>query len=133
MIQNLDGLLRAAAGISTHRALVVFPANEETFAAVREAHERLGLQFILVGDRSIIEPALSSRAGIEVLDRAGAAESLAASVELLGKSDADILMNGSLDTGALIKTALQPESGLRTGKLLSTSSCSSTTHAAKTS
>ena len=119
MIRNLDELLRAATGVKARRALVVSPANHETLAAIREARERLGLQFVLVGDRKIIEPALPHDAGTEIVDRPNVEDSLAASVELLGRGEAGILMKGSIDTATLIKAALRPESGLRTGRLLS--------------
>jgi phosphate butyryltransferase len=119
MIRNLDELLRAATGVKSRRALVVFPANHETLSAIREARERLGLQFVLVGDRRIIEPALPHDAGIEIVDRPNLEDSLAASVELLGRGEAGILMKGSMDTATLIKAALRPECGLRTGRLLS--------------
>ena len=119
MICNLDALLRAAAVVKTRRALVVYPANDETFAAIRDAREKLGLQFLLVGDRKRIEPALPDRAGTEIVDRPGVEDSLAAAVELLGEGAADILMKGSMDTASLIKAALRPESRLRTGRLLS--------------
>ena len=119
MIRNLDALLQAAAGVETRRALVVYPANDETFAAIREARANLHLQFLLVGDGKTIEAALPDRAGTEIVDRPGVEDALAASVELLGKGNADILMKGSLDTATLIKAALRPESSLRTGRLLS--------------
>src|SRR5215470_999693 len=119
MIRNLDELLQAAAGLETRRALVVFPANDETFAAIRDARQKLGLQFILVGDRKIIEIALPDPTAIEIVDRPNVEESLAASTDLLGRSEADVLMKGSVDTASLIKTALRPESRLRTGRLLS--------------
>jgi len=119
MICNLDALLRAAARVTARRALVVYPANDETFAAIRDAREKLGLQFLLVGDRKRIEPALPDHAGMKIIDRPGVEDSLAATVELLGEGAADILMKGSMDTASLIKAALRPESRLRTGRLLS--------------
>jgi len=119
MIHNLDELLSAAANVGARRALVVSPANAETFDAIREARERLGLQFILVGDRKIIEAAFPPHAGTEIVDRSGIEDCLSAAVELLGSGEAGILMKGSLDTTTLIKAALRPESGLRAGRLLS--------------
>jgi len=119
MIKNLDELFRAASGIKARRALVVFPANHETLAAIREARERLGLEFVLVGDRRIIEPALPHDPGTEIVDRPNVEDSLAASVELLGSGEAGILMKGSVDTATLIKAALRPECGLLAGRLLS--------------
>ena len=119
MIDNLDELLAAAAKVGTRRALVVSPANAETFEAIREGREKLGLQFILVGDRKTIAAALPDRAGTEIVDCPDVEGCLATSVELLGRGEAHILMKGSVDTATLIKTALRPESGLRTGRLLS--------------
>ena len=119
MIKNLDELLRAAAGAKTRRALVVSPANDETFAAIREAREKLGLQFVLVGDGKIIERALPDRTGMEIVHRPAVPDCLAASAERLASGEAGILMKGSIDTATLIKAALRPEAGLRTGRLLS--------------
>lgn len=119
MIHNLDELLDAAAHRRVRRPLVVSPANAETFQAIREARERLGLEFILVGERGVIEAALPDRTGIEVVDRPALDDCLAASVELLARGEAGILMKGSVDTATLIKAALRPEAGLRTGRLLS--------------
>jgi len=119
MINNLDELLRAAVGLNVRRALIVFPANAETFNAVREAREHLGLQFILVGDRKIIETAVPVGADVEIVDRPDVDRCIDTSVEVLGRGEAGILMKGSVDTATLIKAALRPESGLRTGRLLS--------------
>lgn len=119
MIHNFDELVGAAAGIGARRALVVNPANQETFDAIRDARGKLGLEFLLVGDRQVMEAGLPSRTGIELVDRPGAAAALDRSMELLAKGEAGILMKGGVDTAALMKAALKPESGLRTGRILS--------------
>jgi phosphate butyryltransferase len=119
MIENFDQLLQAARQLGTRRALVAAPANHETFQAIRDARERLGLEFLLTGNRQAIEAALPDRAGIEIIDRPEIAGCLDTSMELLGRGEAGILMKGSVDTATLIKAALRPESGLRTGSLLS--------------
>jgi len=113
MIQNFDQLLQAATQLGTRRALVVAPANHETFQAIRDARERLGLEFLLTGNRQAIEAALPDRAGIEVVDRSDLSECLDTSMQLLARGEAGILMKGSVDTATLIKAALRPESGLR--------------------
>ncbi|MBZ5726384.1 MAG: phosphate butyryltransferase [Acidobacteriia bacterium] len=118
MIHNFEELLEAAARIPV-RALVAWPANEETFAAIREARRRLGLRFLLAGDRRIIEEALPADAGTEIAGYANVESALAGAVELLSKGEAGMLMKGTVDTATLIKAALRPESGLRTGRLLS--------------
>ena len=119
MIHNFEELLAAAAKTRRRRALVVAPANRETFDAIREARDRLALDFVLVGDGKTMEHELPDRRGIEIVDRPTTEECLAASMELLARGDADILMKGGVDTATLIKAVLKPESGLRTGRLLS--------------
>ena len=119
MIHTFDELLHAAARTGTQRALVVSPANHDTFEAIRDARRRLGLEFILTGDRHVIETALPERDGIEIVDRPEIADSLTAAMDLLARGEAGILMKGSVDTATLLKAALKPESGLRTGRLLS--------------
>ena len=119
MICTLDELVPAAAQAGPRRALVVYPTNSESFDAIREARARLGLNFVLAGDRKVIEDALPRDDGIRILDHRDIPGAIDASVELLGRGEADILMKGSVDTATIMKAALRPESGLRTGRLLS--------------
>ncbi len=121
MIRNLDELLEAAANLSGPRALVVAPSNDETFLAIRAAREKLGLRFLLVGDPQVIAAALPDDRGIEIVACPDLSACLETSLDLLTKGDAQILLKGSLDTGTLMKAVLRPESGLRTGRLLSDS------------
>src|ERR1017187_3604284 len=97
MIRNFEELLQAAkqtTGVEASRTvLVVGPVNAETAEAIREAREMLRLQFVFA--------------------------ELSAAVEVLASGEAGILMKGGVDTATLIKMALKPESGLRTGRLLS--------------
>jgi phosphate butyryltransferase len=97
MIRNFDELLQAArqtaGGEACRTVLVVGPVNDQTAEAIREAREVLGLQFVFA--------------------------ELSAAVEAMARGEAGILMKGAVDTAALIKMALKPESGLRTGRLLS--------------
>jgi len=119
MIHNFDELLESAAHSGSTRALVVSPTNGETFDAIRNARRRLGLEFLLTGDLQAIKSALPELDGIEIVHRPDIAGSLTAAMELLAQGEAGILMKGSLDTATLLKAALKPESGLRTGRLLS--------------
>ena len=94
MIRNFDELLAAAAAAGKRRALVVAPENSETFEAIAQARHTLGLEFVLTAS----------------VDEA---------MELVAGGGIDILMKGSVDTATLMKSALKPETGLRTGRLLS--------------
>lgn len=119
MIHNFEELLSAAARISVPRALVVFPANEATFEAIREARERLGLEFILAGHRKLIEAALPNFGGGEIVNCTDVDDCVKTSMALMAKHEAGILMKGSVDTTTLMKAVMRPESGLRAGRLLS--------------
>lgn len=119
MINNFEELLAFAAGIPQKRAVVVNPANEETFEAIREARRKLGVKFLLAGDRKVIETAVPPGDGVEILDHPDIQECLRVAMGLLRDGNADILLKGSVDTGTLMKVALQAESGLRTSRLLS--------------
>jgi len=119
MIHNFEELLAAAAQVGRRRVLVTAPANRETFDAIRHARDQFALEFVLVGDGKIIEDALPDRRGLEIVDRPKMEECLTASMELLARGDAGILMKGGVDTATLMKAVLKPESGLRTGRLLS--------------
>lgn len=119
MIESLDQLLQAAGEMRAQRALVVLPANDETFAAIRAGQQKLHLTFLLAGDRQTIERELIDLAGIEVMECRDASEFLDRAPELLGRIDAGILLKGGIDTATLLKAALRPESGLRTGRVLS--------------
>ncbi|HEX6896181.1 MAG TPA: bifunctional enoyl-CoA hydratase/phosphate acetyltransferase [Bryobacteraceae bacterium] len=118
-IRNFDELLEAAAQVRGPRVLVVFPTNEETFRAIRDARAKLGLEFLLVGDGKRIRTALPEFAGAEIVDRPNLADSVDHSMELISKGAAGILMKGSIDTGTLMKTVMRAETGVRTGRLLS--------------
>ena len=55
MLKNFEELLAAARGIRGTRIVVVFPSNEETFAAIRQALDLDLARFILVGDEETQE------------------------------------------------------------------------------
>src|SRR3974390_2817441 len=119
MIQNFEQLLDAAASHTAPRALVVSPANRETFQAIQDARARLGVEFLLTGSRDIIQSNLPDRSGVEIIDSPDVASSVRNSMQALARGEAGILMKGGVDTATLLKAALLPESGLRTGNLLS--------------
>jgi phosphate butyryltransferase len=121
MITNFEALLEAAKQFAGKRVLVVFPNNEETFGAIRDAHGHGLARFILVGSKALMEKALSpdilGKCEIHHADDAVAA--LGKSLELVGAGKADILMKGGIDTSSMMKAVLKEGAGIRTGRLLS--------------
>lgn len=118
-IRNFEELLEGAAQVRGPRVLVVFPANDETFQAIQDARSKLGLEFLLVGDGKRIRTALPEFDGAEIVDRPNLADCLNQSMELIANGAAGILMKGSIDTGTLMKAVMRPETGVRSGRLLS--------------
>lgn len=118
-IRNFGELVDAAAQVRGPRVLVVFPSNDETFQAIRDARAKLGLEFLLVGDGKRIRAALPEFDGAAIVDCPRLANCLDCSMELIANGAADILMKGSIDTGTLMKAVMRPETGVRTGRLLS--------------
>ncbi len=120
MIGNFDALLEAAGRVHGKCVAVIAPGNAETFEAVRTAQRRLDVRFCLVGDRQKIEEGMEGEAGgAEVVHQPDVQEALGAAIALARAGKADVLMKGSIDTSTMMKGVLQPESGLRTGRLLS--------------
>jgi phosphate butyryltransferase len=97
MIRNFDELLDAArrSGWTAggRKVLVVGTVNAETSGAIGDARDSLGLEF-------------------DFAEMSGAQDAMA-------RPDVGIVMKAGVDTATLLKTALKPEAGLRTGRLLS--------------
>lgn len=100
-------------------ALVVWPGNDETFAAIREAGQKLPLRFMIAGDGAAVRAALGNARDFDILDCGDVESALAASVEALSRGQAQILLKGSVDSATLLKAVLRPETRVRTGRLLS--------------
>ncbi|MRR11239.1 hypothetical protein EG835_01840, partial [bacterium] len=121
-IGTLDRMFEAASRLPEKRIAVVAPANAETFEAIRVSAERLPARFILAGDASAIREGIrgsAAEAKCEILDLPGAVAALGASIELLTRGEADILLKGSVDTATMMRAVLDERAGLRTGRLLS--------------
>jgi phosphate butyryltransferase len=121
MITNFEALLAAAKRFSGKKVLVIYPNNEETFGAIRDAHAHGLGKFILVGSREMMEKALPPEVlgTSEVHEAADPMAALAKSLEIVAGGGADILMKGGIDTSSMMKAVLKEGSGIRTGRLLS--------------
>jgi len=119
MINNFDELLDHASTVRGKNVVVIAPANAETFEAIREAQERLGVGFFLVGNQDTIARGMAGAPRVEVIHQPDLRQALETAVELVHKGEADILMKGGIDTATMMKAVLHPEKGLRTGRLLS--------------
>lgn len=121
MITNFDALLSAAKRFPGKRVLVVYPNNEETFGAIRDAHAHGLARFILVGSKPLMAEGLAADvlAKCEIHDAADPVSALGTALGLVAAGKADILMKGGIDTSSMMKAVLKEGAGIRTGRLLS--------------
>ncbi len=123
MIGNFEQLLGTALQLPSKQVIVVYPNNEETFSAIRQAVEKCLARFVLVGDDALITKMIGNGKGvppgIDVVPEPTILGALRRSLQLVREGKGDILLKGGVDTSTMMKAALAEESGIRTGKLLS--------------
>jgi phosphate butyryltransferase len=119
MIENFEQLLNKALHINGKRVIVIFPNNEETFSAIRDALAIHLAQFILIGEETLIRKQFPPSSNVEVINVRNQLEALTTSIELVRGGKGDILMKGGIDTSTMMKALLQESAGIRTGRLLS--------------
>jgi len=122
-IRDFDELLAYAARLPRQRVILIYPNNFETLSAVAQAQKTLRMQFILVGDKHIIEHGLEAQKlrskDTEIVHEPDVQAALRTAIELARDGKGNILMKGSVDTSTMMKEVLQEASGMRTGRLLS--------------
>ncbi len=122
-ITNFRELLQRASTLPKRRVLILYPSNAETFQAIADARKRLPVEFILVGDREVIDHGLQSQKirpkDLRVVHAPDVSMAVTKSMELTRDGQADVLMKGSVDTSTMMRSVLLEENGLRTGRLLS--------------
>jgi phosphate butyryltransferase len=123
MIKNFRELLSHAKTLPAKQVAVIFPANEDTFLAVKQARDEGIASFVLVGDERTISEGLkkvdAGGDGISLKYVQNVEGALQQSVAVAREGHADILMKGSVDTSTMMKAVLDQEAGIRTGRILS--------------
>jgi phosphate butyryltransferase len=122
-ISSLTELVERAAELGPARVAVIEAFDVAVLEALAQA-ERLGIaDGILVGDPAKIAAA-ASEAGYElraenVVKVVDQDEAIAAGIQLVRDHQAELLMKGKVTTANLLRGVLDPQAGLRTGRLLS--------------
>lgn len=123
MIRSLAELVDRAKALGPARIAVVEAHDPDVLECLKEA-EPMGLvQATLVGNPAKIEAA-AREVGYPVraesfLPTAGEDASIRQSIDRVREGKADLLMKGKVTTANLIRSVLDKERGLRTGRLLS--------------
>lgn len=119
-LASLDELFQVADRVSVPVPVAVAGAADVTvLEAVNTARERGWITPLLVGEPGEIR-AVASTAGIELTEYSvvEAADPAGAAVALVRTKQARILMKGQISTPSLMKAVLDPQSGLRTGRVI---------------
>ncbi len=115
--------LREAAKVAGPRTVVIANAQDhEALLAARDAEERGIANFILTGDRAAIEKEAEAHqvdiSGMQIVEEQDRRAAAYLSMQMVSRGQAHCAMKGKIFTADFLKAALDPATGLRTGKLL---------------
>ena len=123
MSKNFDDILAKLKTASTKKMSVAVAQDSHVLEAVKVAKERGIVEAILVGDKEKIEEIMAqlsmNPADYEIIDVKDTIEAARTAVSLVHDGKADIYMKGSLESRDFLKSVLDKEVGLRTGRPLS--------------
>ncbi len=121
--KTFDDLLAKVGSIKQKKLSVAVAQDKAVLEAVKIAKERGIADSILVGDKEEIERIAAeigmNIADFEIVDEKDTVEASLKAVKLVHDGDADMYMKGLLPTATFLKSVLNKEVGLRTGKPLS--------------
>jgi phosphate butyryltransferase len=123
MSKNFADLLAKVKGLSKQKLAVAVAQDKPVLEAVREAHRMGIIDAILVGDEDQIR-AIGAELDMrldeyEIVDVKDPMEAALKAVSFVHDGKADMYMKGLVDTKTFLKSVLDKEVGLRTGKPLS--------------
>ncbi|HBE10175.1 MAG: phosphate butyryltransferase [Eubacterium sp.] len=123
MSKNFDELISMVSKIEKKKVSVAVAQDDEVLLAVKAAKEQNIADAILVGDKDEIEKIAAGinmdLSGFEIIDVKDKIEAARTAVKLVHDGKADMYMKGLIDTKDFLKSVLDKEVGLRTGKPLS--------------
>ena len=123
MSKNFDDLFAKLSQIEKKKVSVAVAQDSEVLLAVKAAKERDIADSVLVGDADEIKKVADEigmdLSGYEVIDVKDPVEASLTAVKLVHDGEADMYMKGLLDTKLFLKSVLDKEVGLRSGRPLS--------------
>ncbi|MBQ7707951.1 MAG: phosphate butyryltransferase [Lachnospiraceae bacterium] len=123
MNKGFDALLAKIGECSVKKVAVANAQDDAVLEAVRAAKDKNIADAILVGDEDKIKEIAASKniniSDFEIIDVKDMIEAARVAVSLVHDGKADMYMKGLIDTKDFLKSVLDKEVGLRTGKPLS--------------
>lgn len=123
MVKSFDDLLLKIKDIDRKKVAIAVAQDKPVLEAAKAAKERDIADAILVGNEKLIRQ-IGAEIGMnmdeyEIINVEDDVEASLKAVSLVSEGKADIYMKGLLATGTFLKSVLNKEVGLRTGKPLS--------------
>ncbi|MGL5380781.1 phosphate butyryltransferase [Clostridium sp.] len=123
MSRNFNDLLVKLKGCNKKKVAVAVAQDEPVLEAVKAAKEKDIAEAILVGDedqiREIANKIDMDLSQFEIINEKNIAKAALKAIELVSSGSADMVMKGLVDTATFLRSVLNKEVGLRTGKLMS--------------
>lgn len=123
MSRNFDELLSKVREVKLKKVAVAVAQDEPVLEAIKSAKEKGIAEAILVGDETKIQE-VADNIGLdlsdyEIIHEIDDKKAALMAVELVSSGKADMVMKGLIDTATFLRSVLNKEVGLRTGKLMS--------------
>lgn len=123
MIKSFDEIFEKVKSMDMKKVAVAVAQDEPVLEAIRDIKNDGIADAVLVGDKEKII-AIGEKLGMnmddfEIVDEKDPKKAALTAVELVSSGEADIVMKGLLDTATFLRSVLNKEIGLRTGKLMS--------------
>lgn len=123
MSKNFDDLLSKLKVAETKKLSVAVAQDEPVLEAVKAAKDRGIAEAILVGDKAKIEEVAvkidMDLTDFEIIHEEDVKKATLKAIQLVSSGAADMVMKGLVDTATFLRSVLNKEVGLRTGKLMS--------------
>lgn len=123
MSKNFDDLFSKLKEVSTKKVAVAVAQDKPVLEAIKKATELNIAQAILVGDKEKIQEIAKGidldLSNYEIMDVKDPKKATLEAVKLVSSGHADMLMKGLIDTATFLRSILNKEVGLRTGKQMS--------------
>lgn len=123
MSKNFDDLLSRVKECERKKVAVAVAQDEPVLEAIKEAKDDGIADAILVGDKekikNIAETIGMDITQFEVIHEPNAKKAALFAVQLVSSGRADMVMKGLVDTATFLRSVLNKEVGLRTGKVMS--------------
>lgn len=123
MSKNFDDLLQKVNSCTKKKVAVAVAQDEPVLEAIKAAKERGIAEAVLVGDsikiEEIAEKIDMDLTQFEIVHEPNVNKATLEAIRLVSSGKADMVMKGLVDTATFLRSVLNKEVGLRTGKLMS--------------